>query len=336
MAITDYSTDPDLNVQISGINIAEGCPPSGINNAIRQLMADVKVEKDTRDAEQAAKDAEQDAAIAGKLDKSGGTMTGPLYLQYVMRGVKNSGLGFYGGDAWRTGAYIELQGPQSNYPNVLSMCGADGSLLQGLSDGWKIGDSSILTSAGGRVGELTAKSLASSFDAADVTTTPDSALYGRAIRFVDKNGATFGMLQPAQWSNGGNALRLIVAKKDGSEGCVLTIEQKKDGTSGFTWNGSPVLTLVASWRSGTEWYRKYSDGWIEQGGIGAKISDGNTNVTFPTHFSNTNYTITTGALSSTIKAHSSIKNKSTTGCTIGSWVKDDYESFANMWYACGY
>jgi hypothetical protein len=64
MAIKDYSTDPDLNVQISGINIAEGCPPSGINNAIRQLMADVKAEKDTRDAEQVAKDAEQVAKDA--------------------------------------------------------------------------------------------------------------------------------------------------------------------------------------------------------------------------------------------------------------------------------
>jgi hypothetical protein len=72
MAIKDYSTTPDLNVQISGINIAEGCPPSGINNAIRQLMADVKAEKDTRDAEQAAKDAAQDAAIGTKISSVNG------------------------------------------------------------------------------------------------------------------------------------------------------------------------------------------------------------------------------------------------------------------------
>lgn len=67
MAIKDYSITPDLNTQISGINIAEGCAPSGINNAIRQLMADVKAEKDSRDTQagaQSAKDAEQDAAIA--------------------------------------------------------------------------------------------------------------------------------------------------------------------------------------------------------------------------------------------------------------------------------
>ena len=63
MAIKDYSTDPDLNTQISGINIAEGCAPSGINNAIRQLMADVKEAGEA----QAAKDAEQDAAINSKV-----------------------------------------------------------------------------------------------------------------------------------------------------------------------------------------------------------------------------------------------------------------------------
>lgn len=51
MPINDYNTDPDLNTTISGINIAEGCAPSGINNAIRQLMADVKAEKDERDVE---------------------------------------------------------------------------------------------------------------------------------------------------------------------------------------------------------------------------------------------------------------------------------------------
>lgn len=42
MAIKDYSATPALNGTISGINVAEGCPPSGINDAIRQLMADLK------------------------------------------------------------------------------------------------------------------------------------------------------------------------------------------------------------------------------------------------------------------------------------------------------
>lgn len=41
MAVSDYSTNPASNTTISGINIAEGCPPSGINDAIRQMMADL-------------------------------------------------------------------------------------------------------------------------------------------------------------------------------------------------------------------------------------------------------------------------------------------------------
>jgi hypothetical protein len=41
MAISDYSTTPGNNAAISGINIAEGCAPANVNNAMRQMMADL-------------------------------------------------------------------------------------------------------------------------------------------------------------------------------------------------------------------------------------------------------------------------------------------------------
>jgi hypothetical protein len=40
--ISEFSSDPANNTDIDGINIAEGCAPSGINNAIRELMAQLK------------------------------------------------------------------------------------------------------------------------------------------------------------------------------------------------------------------------------------------------------------------------------------------------------
>jgi hypothetical protein len=40
--ISEFSTTPGNNTDINGINIAEGCAPSGINNAIRELMSDLK------------------------------------------------------------------------------------------------------------------------------------------------------------------------------------------------------------------------------------------------------------------------------------------------------
>lgn len=40
--ISEYSVTPSENTDIGGIDIAEGCAPSGINNAIRTLMSDLK------------------------------------------------------------------------------------------------------------------------------------------------------------------------------------------------------------------------------------------------------------------------------------------------------
>lgn len=40
--ISEWSSTPASNTDIDGINIAEGCAPSGINDAIREMMAQVK------------------------------------------------------------------------------------------------------------------------------------------------------------------------------------------------------------------------------------------------------------------------------------------------------
>jgi microcystin-dependent protein len=40
--ISEFDTNPDNNTEIDGINIAENCPPATINNAIRELMAQLK------------------------------------------------------------------------------------------------------------------------------------------------------------------------------------------------------------------------------------------------------------------------------------------------------
>lgn len=67
MAVDDYSTTPASNTAISGIDIDEGCSPGGINNAIRQLMADIKSYVNSTAA-----------SIAALMPKSGGTFTGAI------------------------------------------------------------------------------------------------------------------------------------------------------------------------------------------------------------------------------------------------------------------
>lgn len=42
MAVEDWSTDPNLNATVDGINIAEGCPAENLNNGLRAVMAAVR------------------------------------------------------------------------------------------------------------------------------------------------------------------------------------------------------------------------------------------------------------------------------------------------------
>jgi hypothetical protein len=49
--ISEWSATASNNTDIGGIDIAEGCAPSGINNAIRELMAQVKDQQTGTDAD---------------------------------------------------------------------------------------------------------------------------------------------------------------------------------------------------------------------------------------------------------------------------------------------
>ena len=40
--ISEYDVVASNNTDVNGVNIAESCPPSGINNALREIMSDLK------------------------------------------------------------------------------------------------------------------------------------------------------------------------------------------------------------------------------------------------------------------------------------------------------
>lgn len=43
MPVQDYQTNPNSNTTVGGTFIGEGAPPGNINNAMRQIMADIRV-----------------------------------------------------------------------------------------------------------------------------------------------------------------------------------------------------------------------------------------------------------------------------------------------------
>ena len=110
------------------------------------------------------------------------------------------------------------------------------------------------------------------------------------------------------------------------------MEFRNDGSLHIDNNSLAYISKM--WKNGSSWYRKWSDGWIEQGGEFTKQRDTNITVTFPVAFQNTNYTIATSQyvnLSSDAPG-GAFTSKLTTGIT------HNYGSCGSKWgwYACGY
>ena len=98
--------------------------------------------------------------------------------------------------------------------------------------------------------------------------------------------------------------------------------------------------VVDKGETSTTWYRKYSDGWVEQGGI---VNDAdfysNSSVTFPIPFRDTNYSLCVGSKNNPYNDSSLV---SAIFCTKTS-NKSSFEIFnyskvtSNAtWFACGY
>ena len=87
----------------------------------------------------------------------------------------------------------------------------------------------------------------------------------------------------------------------------------------YPYESGGGLSVVAESYSANSWYRKYSDGWIEQGGRVSIPESSSTNVTFLVPFKNTNYTVSsadTENLDALEYTNSVSFGKSTTGLVI--------------------
>lgn len=102
------------------------------------------------------------------------------------------------------------------------------------------------------------------------------------------------------------------------------------------WDERPVLSLVMSWRDNHNWYRKYSDGRIEQGGRATS----NSKVTFNVPFTESRYTLVTqvaynsGEESGFPQIDSFISKTSFYLAVFG--ANGSKVTVDCWWYACGY
>lgn len=112
-------------------------------------------------------------------------------------------------------------------------------------------------------------------------------------------------------------------------------------------SSSPKTYIIDTWHSGSSWYRKYSDGFIEQGGTTTYLGRGAVRITLPTAFSSTEYNVNVTSISNMNYLDEVLiiglglgyagvvqPRRNTTGFAVYQYKEKDPTSY--MWYACGY
>ena len=124
--ISEFSSTPASNTDIDSINIAEGCAPSGINDAIRELMAQLKDFQTGAVGDSfngpvgtttAAAGAFTTLAASSTVTLSGGTANGVAYLNGSKVVTSGSALTFNGTNLATTASNLDLN-PASTVPNI--------------------------------------------------------------------------------------------------------------------------------------------------------------------------------------------------------------------------
>jgi len=133
--ISEFSATPANNTDIDGINIAEGCAPSGINNAIRELMSQLK--------DQQAGTSGDNFTVGGNLAVTGTTvMAGAVTCSaaavfsstVAISGVATAPTPTFADDSTKVATTAFVQDAIAAIPSKLADSGANGIVVR-TSDG---------------------------------------------------------------------------------------------------------------------------------------------------------------------------------------------------------
>lgn len=150
---------------------------------------------------------------------------------------------------------------------------------------------------------------------------------GQAGKFLTTNGTN------ANWADVD-----ALPSQTGHSGDLLTT----NGTDASWVDTATIYPVVETYVNGTEWYRVYSDGWVEQGGeyTTAIATNGNVQITLLKPFIDTNYNVqVTGRFESRTDGSSAIAMGAyAESTTLFSIVNDGAVSNNKgaFWQACGY
>lgn len=291
------------------------------------------------------------ASHPDKLSLSGGTVIGVIRLKndgrivadlrdlYIVHasGDTNNRSVICAGDAYETGASVYMHG--KDHPanpgifNINANNGTEISTLTGKPDGtltWrgknitKEGDCLSL-SGGTMTGSI---KIPEYLELVKGSSSKSRLILRGGTEYA--GGATLALSgKDANDIPGGFALYA----HNGTNTCMMM--GTPDGN--LIWGGHTISCVVKTWQSQYSWYKKYADGWVEQGGV-VELNSANTwqAVTLHVAMKNAYYHATgTNCGSSTealgVKVHNAGKNTTTT-----LYVLCAAKGSSIRWYVCGY
>lgn len=241
--ISDFSSTAGNNTDINSINIAEGCAPSGINDAIRTLMAQLK-------------------------DWQSGAVAQDNTFNGVVGALAQNPVRMYDTDSSN---YVALRAPGTVSSNVTwTLPGTDGTANQVLKTdgagvlGWVTGASGDVTTTGTQT--LTNKTLTDPAIIGTILEDVYTITDGAAFEIDPGNGSiqliTLGANRTPKATNfaAGEAVTLMV---DDGSAYTLTWTDATFGGSGVVWKtdsgAAPTLntsgyTVIVLWKVSTQVY----------------------------------------------------------------------------------
>ena len=234
--ISEFDVDPSNNTDINSINIAEGCAPSGINNAIRQLMSDLK--------EQQTGASGDDFTVGGDFEVTGtSAFTGAVTLTG----------GITGGGFIPTGGIIIWSSASNAIPTGWLLCnGSNGT--PDLRNRFVVGAGSTyaVAATGGSADAIVVEHTHTA-----TSTVTDSGHFHYGINNVSSAGSqstsaptSSNYIQQAGWAGdfgytlqGSSTAATIGKTSDSTTGITVATTNASTGSSGTNANLPPYYAL---------------------------------------------------------------------------------------------
>ena len=117
---------------------------------------------------------------------------------------------------------------------------------------------------------------------------------------------------------------------------INTVNNKLDASTYTSNPRTNAVYITQTYSNGTSWYRIWSDGWCEQGGLVASGS-GNKTILFVKSYANTNYTVSFALLRDTNGGgYCPTFTKQTDRLNLIQDSSTTLTNSAKSWYTCGY